>query len=101
MSWSPYPKDRKILQKDGYSIVVPASFEHQKVMPIFCDVCEFRFNHIDDEENFKRFGCCSSCADQWAYSNKEKWLTGWRPSGKQISEHVEKRKFSNQNIRFI
>jgi hypothetical protein len=101
--WKSYPNDRKILHKDGYSVIVPASFDINKIesMPIFCGVCSIRFGNSDDEFSYKKFKCCNSCADQWAYSNKEKWLAGWRPSKEQIEAYIEKRYFSNNEIRFI
>ena len=99
--WKPYPGDRKILKKEGYFVIVPSSYDFKnKTMPIFCEVCKCRFANKDDESAFDKFGCCSPCADQWAYSNKENWDNGWRPSKEQIDKFVEKRIFSNPNIRF-
>jgi len=102
-NWKSYPNDRKIIQKDGYSIIVPKSFSFEKneSMPIFCEICSIRFGSLDDELSYKKFMCCSSCADQWAYTNKEKWLLGWRPSKEQVTAYIEKRNFSNNEIRFI
>jgi hypothetical protein len=70
-------------------------------MPIFCEVCSIRFGNQDDEITYKKFKCCSACADQWAYANKERWQLGWRPSKEQVAIFIEKRNFSNNEIRFI
>jgi len=101
--WKSYPNNRKILCKDDYSIIVPESFNLDKneSMPIFCEVCSIRFGNRDDEIAYKKFKCCSACADQWAYANKERWQLGWRPSEEQVAIFVEKRNFSNNEIRFI
>jgi hypothetical protein len=98
--WKPYPGNRKILKKEGYVIVVPASYENdQKSLPLFCDTCEIRLT-LGDEDAYKKFLCCSACADTWAYSHKDEWLKGWRPAGDQIKKAVERRSAINRNIRF-
>ena len=101
--WKPYPNDRKILQREDYAVIVPASYSlsNKDKMPLFCPVCKCRFANHDDELSFKKFECCAPCADQWAYSNKDKWSSGWRPPPEQVELFVEKRNFSAQEIRFI
>lgn len=100
--WSTYPKNRKIKKKEQHVVVVPGKFEENSVncMPLFCDVCEFRYSTQEDEHSFKIFNCCSACADTWAYSNREKWKDGWRPSAEQVQFLVEKRVFINNFIQF-
>jgi hypothetical protein len=103
IKWSTYPNDRKICDKGSYVIIVPSThFENEvnNVIPIFCDVCGIRFGHKDDEETYKKFSCCSPCADKWAYSNKEKWLNGWRPTQEEVKISVTKRSFVDPNIVF-
>lgn len=96
-----YPRDRKIIHKSGYSIIVPESNKKdEEKMPLFCEVCEIVFSKQDDEKTFKLFKCCSSCADEWAYSNKDKWKNGWRPGDDQIKKLIEKRLFVNSVIVF-
>lgn len=100
--WQPYPNDRKICHKEDYSVIVPSSYEEDKGqnMPLFCGVCGIRFGHKEDEVAYKKFGCCSPCADSWAYSNSEKWSTGWRPAPDIVKIVSEKRSFVDPNIVF-
>lgn len=82
--WKEYTKDRVIcLHPDDFYIIVPK--ERQKKHPIFCPVCDHIMRTGLDEISFKKFECCDSCATFWAYPNKEKWLTGWRPSPDEVS----------------
>lgn len=101
--WKDYPNDRKVCDKGNYVVIIPNAYlenDSKKSMPIFCDVCGIRFGQIDDEETYKKFTCCSACADNWAYSNKEKWISGWRPSQEEIKISVAKRSFVDPNIVF-
>jgi hypothetical protein len=98
--WKAYPRNRKILNKDGYAIIIPDSFKEKANMPLFCEVCQISFCNKEDEKTYKLFKCCTSCADIWAYSNKEEWLKGWRPEADKIKSAVEKRLFTNPNIVF-
>lgn len=98
--WLPYPRNRKYLKKDGYTIVVPNDYAGNAGMPMFCDVCELRFINKEDEKSYKKFKCCSSCADMWAFSHAAEWKNGWRPSKEQIEENVRKRSFVNPSLAF-
>ena len=98
--WKIYPNNRKFVHRESYILIVPNDYDKPKNMPLFCDVCEIRFANKEDEKTYKSFGCCSSCADTWAYSHKEMWKEGWRPSKQQIEESVRKRCFVNPKIAF-
>jgi hypothetical protein len=98
--WEAYPRGRKIFKKNHYVVIVPDYFEEKNVMPLFCDVCQISFSNKEDEKTYKLFKCCVSCADMWAYSNKEKWIKGWRPESNKIKKAVEKRFFTNPHIVF-
>lgn len=99
--WNLYPQNRKMCNYNDYIVIVPLSFdESQAEMSLFCDVCGIIFESSEDEKVYKRFGCCSSCADMWAYSNSEKWKSGWRPSSDQIKTVLNKRSFIDPNIIF-
>lgn len=101
MEWMPYPRNRKVAYRKGYAIIIPESFNSAQVgMPLFCEVCKINFKRNEDEKAYKLFGCCMSCADTWAYSNKEEWLKGWRPDVEKIEKAVEKRLFVNPHIVF-
>lgn len=93
-----YPRNRKIIRKDEYFIILPISYEKDKEkMPLFCEVCGYAFSSID-EDSYKHFQCCTSCADMWAYKNKESWLKGWRPSLDEMSSYLEKRSIINFDL---
>lgn len=103
MQWNDYPHDRKVCDKGDYVVIVPSTHLEKSVgdvIPIFCGVCGIRFGNKGDEETYKKFSCCSPCADKWAYSNKEKWLNGWRPTQEEIKISVAKRSFVDPNIVF-
>lgn len=101
MEWMPYPRNCKIAHRDGYSIIVPELFNSENVgMPLFCDICKINFKTSEDEKTYKLFRCCVSCADTWAYTNKDEWLKGWRPSPDKIKKAIEKRLFINPHIVF-
>jgi len=97
--WEPYSGERKIKRCEGYVVIVPEVEKYTKI-PLFCDVCEIRLSSKEDEEAYKKFECCSACADTWAYSKKEEWLRGWRPSGEQVESLVQKRIFIDKSITF-
>jgi hypothetical protein len=100
MTWSPYTRNRKIKICEDYSVIIPENFDEKKYTPIFCDVCEIRYSTKDDEESHKKFGCCSTCADTWAYSHKVEWEKGWRPTKNQIEISVQNRQFVSKVIQF-
>lgn len=99
--WKPYPRNRKISYSESHAVIVPESYEESGTsMPLFCEVCGIRFGHKEDEKSYQKFKCCSSCADAWAYSHKEEWNTGWRPSEEQVRKAVEKRSIINPDLVF-
>lgn len=99
MDWKPYPNGRKMKDYGDYVVVVPQNLE-KKSMPLFCEVCDVVYRSKEDKKTFEKFGCCSACADVWAYSNSEAWLRGWRPSKEQVELNVQKRLFKDVNITF-
>jgi hypothetical protein len=98
-AWEPYFGERKIKKCDGYVVIVPEKEKHS-LPPTFCDVCEIRLFSKEDEEAYKKFECCSSCADTWAYSRSKEWKNGWRPSKETVNAAIQKRIFVNKNITF-
>lgn len=97
--WESYFGERKIKRCEGYVVIVPETEKYSKI-PLFCDVCEIRLFSKEDEDAYKKFECCSVCADTWAYSRKEEWLRGWRPTKEQIGAVVQKRIFIDKSISF-
>lgn len=98
--WQQYPKGRKMKMHETHVVIVPEDHDFESVMPLFCEVCHFRFFSRDDETTYKVFKCCSSCADTWAYSNRTRWNEGWRPPADQVAEKVQKRLFANSRVQF-
>lgn len=98
--WKPYPKNRKIKFNKTYAVILPEEHSGINGIPLFCEVCKIRYGHKDDEISHEKFGCCTSCADTWAYSNAEKWKSGWRPTEEMIKIIVDKRSFIDSNITF-
>lgn len=101
ITWIDYPNDRKAKLTDEYIVIVPSSWDQDdpSFVPIFCDVCEFGLTSLD-EESQKKFQCCSTCADTWAYANKKEWEKGWRPSTEEVDRAIKNRIFVDDNIRF-
>lgn len=101
-NWSTYPGGRKSVEFEDRIVIVPAGFDGSNAgMGIFCNVCNLSFTSPEDSEEYKRFGCCSPCANTWAYSHKEIWMDGWRPTAEQIKTSVQKRIFANKDIAFV
>ncbi|MAG25306.1 hypothetical protein CMI47_06970 [Candidatus Pacearchaeota archaeon] len=62
--------------------------------PLFCPVCDFVMNNASDDNYFSKYECCTDCAIRWAESNSNKWISGWRPTKKEILAEIKKRKLS-------
>jgi len=102
MDWKPYPNDRKMKEFQSCVVVVPKEFTDNNIdkLPLFCSVCGFAYSKKEDEKSHQEFLCCSTCADAWAYSNRENWNKGWRPSEQQLEVNLQRRLFKNNNIMF-
>lgn len=82
-------------------MIVPESYsEDAKRMSLFCDVCGIRFRSREDEATYKEFGCCVPCADTWAYSHRDEWMNGWRPSSGQVKSSIESRSLADSSVVF-
>jgi len=73
-------KDAKIMIDDAFVQV-----------PLACPVCELLFGDGEDHDSFRDFQCCMACSLQFAWPNKDKWATGWRPSPEMVSEFRQNR----------
>jgi hypothetical protein len=62
-----------------------------KKIPMACPVCDILFAGTSDHNVFREFKCCEACRLQWAWSNKEKWLAGWRPAPEMVTEFRKNR----------
>lgn len=95
MEWKSYVGNRLISEHEsGFYVIKPVEVKSSR--PIFCPICEFIMNSVYDEDTWKKFECCDACANDWVYSDKEKWKNGWRPDIEQIRSKSEKRLFNTQ-----
>jgi hypothetical protein len=84
MKWRPYLNNRIIAEHPSGFYVIKST-EPSEGRPIFCPLCDSIMRTDLDEDAYKKFECCDSCATNWAYPNKEKWKDGWRPSSDEVS----------------
>jgi hypothetical protein len=83
IDWKPYTNDRLISEhSSGFYVIKP--IETAEAQPLFCPLCESIMRSEMDEESYKKFTCCDSCAITWAYPNREKWNAGWRPTSEEV-----------------
>lgn len=83
MKWKEYTGNRLIMEhSEGFYVIKPK--EDVNHFPLFCPLCESIMRTELDEEEFKKFSCCDSCAMNWVYPNREKWEKGWRPSVEEV-----------------
>ncbi len=83
MDWKHYTKSRLIAKHpSGFYVIKPEDYDPGD--PIFCPLCERIMNASFDEEAYKKFQCCDTCASFWAHPNKDKWLQGWRPTSEEV-----------------
>jgi hypothetical protein len=99
--WIQYPRGRKAARRGEHVVIVPESYSgNEKRMSLFCEVCGIRYRSQEDEKTFEEFGCCVPCADTWAYSRREEWTKGWRPSAEQVKISVERRTLVDSSLVF-
>lgn len=83
MKWKNYTSNRLIAEHPcGFYIIKPAA--ENDAQPLFCPVCEVIMRSIMDDDAYKKFTCCDSCSIIWAYSNRDKWKNGWRPTSDEV-----------------
>ena len=83
MRWKNYTQNRLISEHpSGFYVIKPA--EENDTQPLFCPLCESIMRSAMDDDAYKKFTCCDSCATIWAYSNRDKWKDGWRPTSDEV-----------------
>lgn len=80
LEWRDYVGDRLIADHPGGFKVIKPKQETSSGRPLFCPLCDGIFSSEFDEDAWKKFQCCDSCAARWVYPNMQKWQSGWRPS---------------------
>tara|TARA_R110000824_G_scaffold191208_2_gene372827 strand:- start:348 stop:626 length:279 start_codon:yes stop_codon:yes gene_type:complete len=70
-----------------------------KIIPMFCPVCEFIMGNSLDHDCYIEFSCCQACTMKFAAPRRDDWKNGWRPSAPEIKDH--KLAISSQSPSFI
>jgi hypothetical protein len=82
--WKEYVSDRLIAEHPAGFFVIRPRTASTDAQPIFCPVCEKIMSTSFDDDAHKKFQCCDSCANRWAYRDPVRWNSGWRPSLEEI-----------------
>ena len=89
-TWEKYPGNRLVKKHpEGFYVIRPEN--SVAATPLFCPLCEFIMNSHYDDDAHKNFQCCDNCANEWAYKNANKWVSGWRPTSEQVNDAVKAR----------
>lgn len=86
-----------VQEKEGYRIVRRGDVKRSS-SPIDCPLCLCVVIDELDTTAIMRTGCCFDCETEVADPNREKWLTGWRPSKKQL-EKIRSRRLTSAHSR--
>jgi len=87
MEWKPYIGGRLITKHpDGFFVI--KNSDSREGQPIFCPVCDGIMRTSFDDESYEKYSCCESCSNRWVYKNRERWLSGWRPTKEEIIEKI-------------
>ena len=90
--WSPLPGDRMIKKHPvGYQVIVPK--DKLEPVPLECPVCKILMRDREDVISYSTYKCCNHCEIMWAYSNSEKWESGWRPNADEV-DRVRKQRLT-------
>jgi len=81
---------RHIRCKSGLVVVYPKDLS--KPTPLFCPICEYIMRSRSDSQYYEKFNCCYECGMKWAEIDQESWSQGNRPSKKEVSDEIKKRK---------
>lgn len=91
--WKDYTDNRLISDNGWFYTIKPIDSEEN--IPLNCSICSSLTLSSDDVLTFDLFGCCSWCADQWAYKNADRWREGWRPQQEEIELSLQGRLSKN------
>lgn len=88
--WQEFGKDKLIKYSENYIAIKPNS--DFKTTPIFCPLCNYPILTYQDSLSFKSDEVCEMCNLYWITGNKEKYINGWRPEGKEWIEYLDMKK---------
>jgi hypothetical protein len=99
MAWKNLDKTRKIRSSNsGLTIIAPK--QNEEAVPVSCPVCRVFFSSNLDLASYRNSKCCSFCETKYAYLDRDSWMTGTRPSRKDIMRDLEERKLLKIKIKF-
>jgi len=70
------------LDPHGFYVVTPT--EAWDITSLCCPVCTVVMRTKEDDVSYHEFQCCERCSMLWAFSHREEWKNGWRPSQEEI-----------------
>ena len=99
MQWKSLDKDRKYrINSDGLTIIKPK--KKIMILPAECPVCDVMFNSTLDLESYNNSKCCSNCEVNYAYLDRDTWLSGARPPKDVVEKDLQNRKISIADLKF-
>jgi len=91
MAWKNLDKNRKInVLSSGLTVIVPK--KNDASIPVDCPVCRVFFSSNLDIAAYQNSKCCYSCETQFAYLDREAWLSGSRPDRQKVTKSLKARK---------
>ena len=88
-NWQELSNNRKIKELKSYSIIIPETSTNR--VPLECPVCGLLMSSFEDVISYQDSNCCTSCEHVWAFPNKEKWQSGWRPDLNELKKYINER----------
>ena len=66
-------------------IIVKDCLEENKI-PLDCPICDLSFRDMNDIISYEMYQCCTDCAHQFVFKDKESWASGIRPEKEEIEK---------------
>lgn len=89
-SWKLLDSNREIGLVKSVTVIRPTEKREKSVLS--CPVCHTMVRGIEDSKEISRLGACRQCTDKWAYTNYDKWISGWRPCADLVAVEIKERK---------
>jgi hypothetical protein len=89
----------KVINKEGYVIILPDNWNEKDHCPTWCPVCNFSMITYEDLRAYEKYECCYDCSITYAEGVKrEDWKTGWRPGPEDLIKHEPRRRSKRINL---
>ena len=66
-------------------IIVKDSPENEHI-PLDCPICNLSFRDMNDIISYETHQCCTDCAQQFVFKDREAWASGVRPEKEEIEK---------------